>query len=82
MDAYFSSAISLDFKKEVPRIPENDLAFFGFFPTERSFSAVKISRLIAPSTEIYFNVISNVKIKRSGTRNARSAAVSRFHEVP
>ena len=80
--AYISSAISLDFKKEIPNIPEKDCAFFLFCPTDRKRSEVRISMQISPSTAIYFNVISNVKIKISGIWNERRLAVNLFQDVP
>ena len=80
--AYISSAISLDFKKEIPNIPEKDCAFFLFCPTDRKRSAVRIYMQLSPSTAIYFNVISNVKIKISGIWNERRLAVNLFQDVP
>ena len=61
------SAISLDFRNVIPSTPEKDFALSGFFPTDLKLTALRISTHISPRMEIYFNVISNVKINRVGT---------------
>ena len=65
--AYISSAISFDLRNVTPRMPENDFALSGFFPTDLKLTERKISMHISPRIEMYFRVISNVNIKIAGT---------------
>ena len=82
MDAYISSAISPDFRNVIPNTPEKAFAFPGFFPTDLSLTDVRMSIQISPRTEIYFNVISSVKMNNDGIRKVRILPVSLFHDVP
>ena len=67
MAACISSAISSDFKNVIPRIPDKAPAFCGFFPTDLNLTEVRISVQTSPRREIYFKVISRVKINKDGT---------------
>ena len=66
----------------IPSTPEKDFALSGFFPTDLSPTDVRISTQISPRTEIYFSVISSVKINSDGIRKVRILAVSLFQDVP